>query len=146
MWCWSECSEFRWNMSNSVSSCFYSPYPLENDDPLLVVFVGGDVKHGSSVPRYDRVLHLCVFPDVQVVSFDSTDCRPHRGRFRDSQMKETWEKKKRSLVLFIIITWHGKGDEEPFTSSVLYAPVPPPRAVSSTHRQEDYTPFPKPAL
>lgn len=63
-------------MALSAGFC-EAPYPFENDDPLLVVVVGGDVKHGASVPRHDGVLHLGVPPDVQVVGFDSAHGGTH---------------------------------------------------------------------
>lgn len=48
-------------------------YPFENDDSLLVVFVGCDVKHGASVTWHNGVLYFCIFPDVQIVGFDPSD-------------------------------------------------------------------------
>lgn len=65
-----------------------SAYPLEDDVALLVVFVGGDVKHGSAVARHDGVLHFGVLPDVQVVGFDPAHHGSQRRRLGDSQVEE----------------------------------------------------------
>lgn len=64
-------------------------YLSENDDTLLVVFIGGDVKHGASITRHDGVLHFGVPPDVQVMGFDSPHGRAHCGGLGDSEVKET---------------------------------------------------------
>lgn len=61
-----------------------NPYPFEDDDPLLVVFISGDVKHGASITWHNGVLHFGIFPDVQVMGFDSTDSRSHCRGLRDS--------------------------------------------------------------
>lgn len=66
-----------------------STYPSEHDDALLVVFVGGDVEHGSSVARHDVVLHLRVLPDVQVVGLDPPHRRTDRRRLGDPKVEET---------------------------------------------------------
>lgn len=60
------------------------PYPFEDDDALLVVFVGGDVKHGASVTGHNGVVYFSVFPNVQVMGFDSTNGRSHRRGLWDS--------------------------------------------------------------
>jgi len=49
-------------------------YLFEHDDSLLIVLVGGDIKHGSSISRDDVVFHLCVLSNVQIMSFDSANC------------------------------------------------------------------------
>lgn len=79
------------------------PYPFENDDPLLVVFIRGDVEHGPPVTWHDGVLYFGIFPDVQVMGFDSSDSRAHCGRLRNPEMKETCQTKIRPDS-FIIIT------------------------------------------
>lgn len=81
--------EFRIHMLNILTAFPQTSYPFEDDDPLLVVFIGGDVKHGASITGHDVVLYFGIFPDVQVMGFDSTDSRSHCRRLGDSYVKET---------------------------------------------------------
>lgn len=53
------------------------PYMSENDDAFLVVFIGDDVKHGSSISRDNAVIHFSVLADIQVMGFDSAHSRAH---------------------------------------------------------------------
>lgn len=79
-----------------------SPHPFENDDALLVVVVGGDVEHGPSIAWHDGVLHFRILPDVQVVGFDSSHSRTHRGGLGDSEVKEACQQSKHHTGLVIV--------------------------------------------
>lgn len=59
-------------------------YLLENDDSLLIMAVGGDVKHGSPVTGDDVVVNFGIFPDVQIMRLDSAHSRADRGRLGNS--------------------------------------------------------------
>ncbi len=124
--------EFPVNVWDSLTS-----YPFENDDPLLVVFIGGDVKHGSSITWHNGVLHFGISPDVQVMSFDSTDSRSHCRGLGYSQVKETCQQTNIRLDSHRLVYYHHLTSGGKHWALHILCPLVshPPQDVLSAHRQ-----------
>lgn len=67
---------------------------FQGDDPLSLVTVSRDGKHGRPFLVGDLVLHLCVDSQVFVIGFDFSHSFPNLSRLRDVELVVFWSRKQ----------------------------------------------------